>query len=54
MVTENSWKKLSSKGPNKDLRVNQIIFFKTCLHVVNLISTLVVLYGTNYVPKKGF
>ena len=31
--------------------LSQIIFFKTCL--VNLISTLVLLYCTNYVPKKG-
>ena len=51
-VTENSFKKLSSRGfQTKKGGLGQIIFFKTCL--VNPISTLVLLYCTNYVSKKG-
>ena len=45
-------KKLSSRGfQTKKGGLGNIVFFKTCL--VNLISTLVLLYCTNYVSKKG-
>ena len=52
MVTENSCKKVVKQGfQTKKGGLGKIIFFKTCL--VNLISTLVVLYGTIHVSKKG-